>query len=197
VEVIFGDGFYKQPTSVTALIGPGGSLTSNTDEYQEACEREKERVTNLPVLDLPGIEAYRKWSLEEFEDTCRFNTLEGLSASGNPGALREYTPSVAQCSPFIDALEGKTDIRTVWRGVINSQCQKTSKPEECEANFLKADNGPNPSERIKFDVLTYGWRRCSVPFLKTSDLQKGESMRAALEKSFRRRFKVKAFPCAD
>ena len=38
-KVIFGDGFYKQPTLVTALIGPGGSLTSNTAEHQQACER--------------------------------------------------------------------------------------------------------------------------------------------------------------
>ena len=94
VEVLFGDGFDKQPTLVAALIGPGGSLTSNTDEYQQACERERMRIENLAVLDLPGIETYRKRSLEEFEETCRFNVLEGRAASGDPAALREFTPSV-------------------------------------------------------------------------------------------------------
>src|SRR5262249_28780869 len=105
--------------------------------------------------------------------------------------------SAAKCSPFIDALEGKTDIRAVWRNMIDSVCQNFSEPAECRADFLKAESRPNPGERIKLDVLRYGWVRCSVQFLKTSDLQQGESMRLSLEKSFRLRFRIKAFPCAD
>jgi hypothetical protein len=197
VEVIFGDGFYKKPTLVTALIGPGGSLVSNTAEYQQACERERVRVENLAVLDLPGIENYRKWSLEEFDETCRFDVLKGRAASGDPAALREFTPSAAKCSPFIDALEGKTNIRAVWRDMIGSFCQSFSKPTECRADFLKAESRPNAEDAIRLDVLGFGWNNCSTAYLKTGDLSHREAMRAALEKSFRRRFKVKVFPCAD
>ena len=196
-EIIFGDGFYKRPTLVTALIGPGGSLTSNTAEYQQACEQERVRVENLPVLDLPGIEVYRKRSLEEFEETCRFQVLEGLAASGDPAALREFTPSAAKCSPFIDALEGKTDIRVVWRNMVEAQCRENGDPEKCKAAHFSAENRPNAEDAIRLDVLGFGWSNCSVPYLKTSDLRTGEMMRAAIEKSFRRRFRIKAFPCAD
>jgi hypothetical protein len=197
IDVIFGDGFYTFTFPIIALDGPGGHLRSNTADYQRACELTKEKAINLPVIDLPGIEDYRKLRLEELEDSCRYNTLESRAASGDPAALREYTPSVKECSVFIDALEGKTDIRAVWHGVINSQCQKSASPEWCKADFLKHGSAPNSGERIKYDVLEDGWNSCSVPYLKTSDLQKGESMRMALEKQFRRRFRIKAFPCAD
>ena len=197
IEVIFGDGFYKEPSLVTALIGPGDSLTSNTAEYQQACEQERVRVENLAVLDLPGIENYRKLSLEEFEETCRFNVLQGRAASGDPAALREFTPSAAKCSPFIDALEGKTDIRAVWRDMVEARCRESDNPEKCKAAEFSAESRANAADAIKLDVLEFGWTHCSVPFLKTNDLRPRTSMRAALEKSFRRRFKVKAFPCAD
>src|SRR5689334_15432280 len=148
VEVIFGDGFYKQPSLVAALIGPGGSLTSNTDEYRRACEREKERVENLAVLDLPGIENYRKRSLEEFEETCRFDVLLGRAASGDPAALREFTPSAAKCSRFIDALEGKTDIRAVWRDMVEARCLGNASPEKCKATHFSAESRPNAADAI-------------------------------------------------
>jgi hypothetical protein len=197
VEVIFGDGFYKQPSLVTALIGPGGSLTSNTDEYREACEREQARVENLAVLDLPGIENYRKRSLEEFEETCRFNVLNGRAASGDPAALREFTPSAAKCSPWIDALEGKTDIRAVWRDMVEAQCRENGSPEKCKAAHFSAQSRPNAADAIRLDILTFGWTHCSVAYLKTSDESRDVAIRAALQKSFRRRFRVKTFSCAD
>jgi hypothetical protein len=197
VEVIFGDGFYRQPSSVITLTGPGGHLTTNAAEYEQACQREKQKVANLPVIDLPGFENFRKWSLEELADFCRFDTLEGRAALGDPAALREFTPSAPKCSPFIDALEGKTDIRAVWRNMIGSVCQSFSEPAECRANFLKAESKPSPEDAIKLDVLAFGWRACSTGYLKANDLRLRDSMLAALKKSFRRRFKVKAFPCAD
>ena len=197
VEVIFGDGFYKQPSLVTALIGPGGSLTSNTAEYQQACERERERVENLAIVDLPGIEDYRKRSLEEFEESCRFDVLKGRAASGDPAALREFTPSAAKCSPWIDALEGKTNIRAVWRDMVEAQCRENGSPEECKAAHFSAESRPNAADAIRLDILTFGWTTCSVAYLKTSDESRDVAIQAALEKGFRRRFKVKAFPCAD
>jgi hypothetical protein len=197
IEVIFGDGFYKRPTLETALIGPGGSLVSNTEEYRQACEREKERVEDLAVLDIPGIEDYRKLSLEEFEETCRFHVIEGRAASGDPAALRDFTPSAAKCSPFIDALEGKTDIRAVWRDMVEAQCRENGSPEKCKAALFSAESRPNAKDAIRLQVLTYGWINCSTSYLKTSDESRDVAILAALQKSFRRRFKVKALPCAD
>jgi hypothetical protein len=197
VEVIFGDGFYRQPSSVITLTGPGGHLTTNAAEYEQACQREKQKVASLPVIDLPGFEDFRKWSLEALEDFCRFDLLEGRAASGDAAALREFTPSAPKCSPFIDALEGKTDIRAVWRNMIGSVCQNFSDPNECRANFLKAESKPSPEDAIKYDVLMWGWNSCSTPYLTANNFGLRDSMRDALKRSFRRRFKVKAFPCAD
>jgi len=189
IEVIFGEGFYRLP--------PGGGLSSSPVDHQQACEREKERVVNLPVLDLPGIEDYRKRRLDEFEDVCRFEVLESRAAKGDPAALREFTPSVVKCSLFIDALEGKTDIRTVWRDVVETTCRKNSRPDECRINSFAVERRPDAEAAIRREVLYFGWTSCSVPYLKTSDLDSGELMRAFVEKSFRRRFKIKAFPCSD
>jgi hypothetical protein len=194
IDVIlgYGNGFYKAPM---ALMTPG--VVPSATDYQQACERERDRVVNLPVLDLPGIEDYRMRSLEQFDDWCRFDILGRRAASGDPSALREFTPSVAKCSRFIDALEGKTDIREVWRGVVEATCQKNSRPDECKANHESAASRPNGEGHIKRDVLDFGWTTCSTGYLKTNAFaDRMEKMRDALEKQFRRRFKVKAFPCS-
>src|SRR6185312_9186545 len=133
--------------------GPGGRLTSNAAEYQQACQREKEKVANLPVIDLPGIENFRQWSLDALEAFCRFDMLKSRAASGDPAALREFTPSAQKCSPFIDALEGKTDLRAAWHDVIDSNCQRFTNPAECRTNFLKAERRPSPEDAIKLDIL--------------------------------------------
>lgn len=196
-DVIFLDGFYSSPSLVLTLDGPEGHLRSNMTEYQQACQREIEKTANLPVIDLPGIENFRKWSLEALEDLCRFNLLQARAAEGDPAALREFTPSAPKCSSYIDALEGKTDLRTVWGAVINSHCRSNSDPVECRANFLKAESKPRPEDAIKYDVLLFGWNNCSTAYLKGNDLHLRDSMVDKLEKNFRQRFKVKAFPCAD
>jgi hypothetical protein len=196
IDLIFGDRFGEKPSSEITLNGPGGHLTTNTAEHQQACERKKEWVASLPLLDLPGIERYRKWTLEALEDVCRFDRLEARAALGEPGALREFR-SAPQCSSYIDALEGKTDIRAAWHNMIDSFCKGNSKPAECRANHLKAESKPNAEDAIKYDVLMSGWNNCSTGYLKTNDLNVRDSMRHSLEKDFRRRFKVKAFPCAD
>jgi hypothetical protein len=50
------------------IVGPGGRLTSNTAEFQQKCELAKGKLADLPVIELPGIENYRKLKLEELED---------------------------------------------------------------------------------------------------------------------------------
>jgi hypothetical protein len=197
INVLFGDGFYQLGIPNIGLDRPGGHLTSNTEQFQNQCEMARQQARSLAVIALPGIEDYRAYRLEELDDYCHFGTIESRAASGDVAALREYTKSAEACSPFIDALEGKTDIRAVWRDVIETECRKNFDPVSCRASFLAADSRPNPDEAIKLDVLTDGWGNCSVRYLKTSDMQTREAMRDALIKSFRRRFKIKAYPCSN
>jgi hypothetical protein len=93
-------------------------------------------VANLPLLDLPGAEEARTLSLGQLEETCRFEVVEARAALGDPAALREFTPSAAQCSSYIDALEGKTDLRVTWRNMVNSYCHNNASPDVCKAVFL-------------------------------------------------------------
>jgi hypothetical protein len=140
INAIFSDDFDPRPSPDMGLIGPGGRLTSKTAEYQQKCELAKSKLANLPVIELPGIEDYRRRKLEELEDWCRVDTLESRAATGDPSALREYTPSAAHCSSFIDALEGKTDIRAVWREVVNANCQTNADPKACKSRVVAGEN---------------------------------------------------------
>ncbi|HLZ05060.1 MAG TPA: hypothetical protein VKR55_23275 [Bradyrhizobium sp.] len=198
INVIFVDGFYEPFSPLIALgSGPHGRLTSNTAEFQRQCESTKDRIANLPVIELPGMEIYRKLSLEELEDWCKFNTVETRAASGDPAALREYTPSAAKCSRYIDALEGKTDIRTVWREAIDTQCRITGDLETCKANVVSGEKDQNTEEAIKRDVLVDGWQACSISYVKGAERREVFSARAAVEKIFRHRFKVRSYRCSD
>lgn len=109
-----------------------------------------------------------------------------------------YQAAAAKCSHFVDALEGKTDLRAVWHETIDSQCRVFANPEECRIEAQRGQSDPDADDLKKFYVLEFGWNKCSTRYLKTNEwAERAESMRKALEVNFRRRFKVKAFPCAD
>lgn len=196
IDAAYGDDFFSIPSPAMA-IDRDGRITSQITEFQQACDRKRDAVANLPLLELPGAEEARKLSLEQLEETCRFDVLEARAALGDPAALRQFAPSAAQCSSYIDALEGKTDLRAVWRNMVESRCRDNSRPDVCKANFFSAETRPNAEARIKADVLTYGWGNCTTRYLKTADVQKESSIRAKLEKGLRRLFKIKAYPCSD
>jgi hypothetical protein len=196
IGFIYGDDFFGTP-STAMTIDEDGRITSKIAEYQQACDRKRESVANLPLLDLPGAEDARKLSLEQLEETCRFEVVEARAALGDPAALREFTPSAAQCSSYIDALEGKADLRATWCNMVNSYCHNNASPDVCKIEFFSAEKRPNAEVRIKEDVLTYGWRSCTTRCLKTADVQKEASIQAKLEKGLRRLFKIKAYPCSD
>jgi len=199
INVIFGDDkFYSYISSFTPPDAPGGVRRMTSAELEQTCKLAQDRAASLPVIALPGIEQFRRLKIEELEDRCWFDAVLNRAESGEAAALREYTPSAAKCSVFIDALEGKTDIRAVWRDTIASHCRLFSSPEECRMSALQEGSRPDGDEQIRAFVLGFGWNTCSTSYLKKNEwAKKSESMRRALEASFRRRFKVKTFPCAD
>ncbi|UPJ53166.1 hypothetical protein IVB30_18740 [Bradyrhizobium sp. 200] len=172
---------------------------SSIGAYREACSRHADLLTSLPLVDLPGLESYRDLKIEQLKDWCDFGTALIHGHLGDIAALRAFEPSAAQCSGYVDALEGKTDIRRVWRELVVSSCQNNSRPEECKARFLSAEGRPDEAERIRKDVLSAGWRNCSTPYLKTGNSvsRTARSMQAKLELSFRKRFRMTRAPCAD
>jgi hypothetical protein len=118
-------------------------------QFRKICESTTGRVTDLAVLDLPGIEAYRKLKLEEIDDECAFDAVKIRAASGDYAALRSYTPSVAKCSPFIDGLEGQADLMTLWRDMVILRCQQNGSPSTCRDSFFSHEKQPDALDRIK------------------------------------------------
>lgn len=174
-------------------IRPTSPVKEQIDLLQQRCDAAFRRISDLPVVDMPGIEAYRKLRLEALDDTCRFGLIKIRGAYEDAAALRSYSPSATKCSRFIDALEGKVDIMAVWHDLVNAACANTPKPGFC---LSAQENGE--TDRIRHDVLTYGWTRCSVRYLKTSDIKQSEKLRAGLQREFRRRFRISRSPrCSD
>ena len=172
---------------------------SGVDAYRKACSGHADWLTSLPLVELPGLESYRDLQLEQLKDWCEFGIALIRGHLGDIAALRAFEPSAAHCSGYLDALDGKTDIRRVWHELVISTCQKNSMPEECRARHFAAEGQPDEEKRIRWDVLTWGWQNCSTRYLKTGNSvsQKAESMRARLEDGFRKRFRMTRAPCAD
>lgn len=172
---------------------------SGVDAYTRACSQHADLLTSLPLVDLPGLQSYRDLQLEQLTDWCDFGAALIRGHLGDIAALRTFEPSGPHCSKYADALEGKTDIRLVWRELVVSHCQKNSKPEECRARFFSAEGQPDEAERIRTDVLTYGWQNCSTRYLKTGNAvsEKAALLQARLVDTFRKRFRMMRAPCAD
>jgi hypothetical protein len=193
-----GNPFPDMPADIP--VHPPSPASVRLEQYQQLCERAIRQAADLAVIDLPGIEAYRKLKLEALDDRCQFEAIKIRAAAGDSSALRSYTPSVAKCSPFIDALEGKTDLMEAWRGLHLLNCQS---PDEAKANPAACRLYPElgkveDMEHVRYDVLLYGWNSCSTPYLKVSTNRKrSEEMQAALFREFARLFKIRRPPCSD
>jgi hypothetical protein len=194
IDVIFTGHIFELPMPLDYLSAGEAGIAS----YKEACERQIGRVAALPVTNIPGIEDYRKMKLSQLQDWCEFGSIFIRGALGDSAALREYKPSAAQCSRFVDALEGKIDIRAVWRDVVNSTCEKNFYPEACRAASFADESRPDAADRIRREVFRYGWNSCSTPFLKVNDTRRAaDFMEAKLQTKFRTRFSMKRHPCSD
>lgn len=176
-----------------AYLKPGGF---GVDEFRDACARHSRAIETLDLIDLPGVEAYRGLELEQLQDWCDFGVVLIRGTFGDISALRSFKAASQSCSRYADALEGKTDLTQMWREVITSQCKNNYKPETCMAAFLAAEGQPDAAERIRSDVLTYGWQNCSVRYLKTSNTnpvsRDAALVEQELEIKFRARFRVTA-----
>jgi hypothetical protein len=176
---------------------PASPADLRIERFRQLCESTRRQISDLALIDLPGIEAYRKLKLEELEDGCRFGIIHIRAAAGDAAALRSYAPSAAKCSRFIDALEDKVDIKTVWREMVNSRCQSFASPGMCRAEHFSDEGKPDATDRIRYSVLEFGWNNCSTAYLKGADRKQSEKMRSALIREFNLRFKMERPACSD
>lgn len=166
-------------------------------QYLEACELQAGKLAAFAVVAMPGIEEYRQIKLQEIKNECEFKTIY-LRGSLNAAALRDYTPAAAQCSRFVDALEGKLDINGVWRDVVQSTCAKHFNPENCSRVWLEKERKPGADERIHSDVFEFGWNNCAVTYLRpVARIKQMEMLRVELDSKMRSLFRIKRRPCVD
>src|SRR6516164_2523125 len=86
------------------------------------------------------------------------------------------------------ALEGKTDMTSVFRDTVSAVCSTNGSPASCVQRALASD--------ARVFLLEFGWENCAVKYMKiNSDRMRREQMRDQLEKQFRRSFDVRTGKC--
>jgi hypothetical protein len=171
-----------------AAFAPQDLPNLDIGRYQAQCEKAIRDVTELKLIDLPGMEDYRQIRLEQHRDVCAYGTalIRGLRES--PAHLRQYTPAAASCSSFVDALEGKTDLDTEWRALVRANCRNNASPQACERRHF--DEGARPDGDLwkRIYVAGYAWSNCAVS---------GKAMQDALQKRFRQQFRTRKLKCDE
>jgi hypothetical protein len=195
IDVVFTGKFFDFPISdgYVRLGAPG------VEAYRNLCARKVEQLSSLPLIDLPGIEEHRRLKIDQLKDWCDFETAQLRGMLGDVTALRQYTPSAPYCSRFVDGLDGTADLKEVWREVVNSHCKLFHTEDACKAEHFAAEGAPDATDRIRRDVLDFGWTSCSTRYVKTGNFvsTQVEAMETKLEVAFRARFRVKRPPCGD
>jgi hypothetical protein len=189
VRLLYGPPDFAAP-SVGLPFNPPSVAKLNLDHTTRECKAALDVAGRLEFLPLPGIEDYRRALMAEIEDTCQFETAE-IRSFREPSALRDYAPAAA-CSPFVDALEGKTDLMAAFQQTLDERCRGDAAPAQCvERGHAKAETADG-MHWVRLYVIKFGWSSCASEFTsRTVDSNKLELMRIALEQQFRHAFKAK------
>jgi hypothetical protein len=166
--------------------------TVDPQEITRQCAASMDRVTSLKLLPDKIYEKRRQTILAQLEDSCNYHkTL--LAGYTNPSALRTYTPASQSCQRFVDALEGKTDLNTMFETVLQESCKDNVDTAACLARGRKKSG--NTAE-MKVDVQGYGWNNCAINFMLLNAPQEQQE-RQSLSEAFLKRFKADQVDCEN
>ena len=150
------------------------------------CANNLAKANKLALVPLDDVEEYLSSLVDEVKDSCDFYRIK-MQGFSTPSILRDYR-AAATCTPFIDALEGKTDMTSVFRETVSAVCSTNGSPASCVQRALASD--------ARVFLLEFGWHNCAIKYMKISqDRVRREQMRDQLEKQFRRLFNVKTGKC--
>src|SRR5262249_54080773 len=191
--LLFGPPDFQAPL-VSPPFNPQSIPRLDLDRTGQQCRNALDEANRLVFIPLKGIEDYRHAKIAEINDTCEFETVL-IRGFRDPSALREYQPAAA-CSHFIDALEGKTDILTVFRETLEQSCSRNASPAWCVGQQLSNSQKADGMEWVRLHLMTFGWYNCANKLAsRNADGKKLEQMRVELEGQFRRVFKVTKDKC--
>lgn len=162
-------------------------------ERECAGELDKLRQTTLPIH---GIEEYRALRVRHVQDACAYGVavLRGYS---DPKALRTYTPASPVCDRFIDALEGKSALDSVWKRAVDEGCANNASPQRCKARYEAEAARPDGAARKRLYLTNFGWRNCAVnaiAYNTDAGTTARKALQAKLSKAFARTYRAK-FVC--
>lgn len=162
-------------------------------ERECAGELDKLRQTTLPI---DGIEEYRALRVRHVQDACAFGValLRGYS---DPKALRTYTPASPLCDRFVDALEGKSDLDSAWKRLVDEGCADNASPQRCKARYEAEAARPDGAAHKRLYLIAFGWNNCainSIAYNIDAGTTARQALRAKLSKAFVRTYRAK-FVC--
>ena len=165
------------------FVTPEDLAKIDLSKLDEQCAGKVSAIAGMPLLPIKGIEDYRRSLLEEINDTCRFERSR-LAGYRDPSALRQYEATAA-CSIYVDALEGKADLHSVFRQVALRSCENNTNRQRCL----------NEAEKnVKQHVFEFGWNNCTNTFTKRNTLG-NEKKRETLFSQFRTKYRVREIEC--
>jgi hypothetical protein len=195
VNLIFGPPDIISP-SVAYAPNPEAGRKLDAAQVQAECTGMLRRARQLRFLPLPGIEQYRRALIEKVQDACRFTTIH-IRGRSDPKALREYAPAAA-CAPFVDALEGKTDIMRMFRETLHIHCQRNASPTQCVNRQMAQSQGPDGMEWVRHYLLGFGWNNCAIKYVTGWNFVGAVAdQRMQLERRFKELFEVEQAECDD
>jgi len=193
VNLLVGHSDFEAPVA-SLPFDPQSIAKLDLDRTNQECGKALETASRLKFIPLKGIEDYRRAKIAEIKDACEFETIK-IRGFQDVSALHEYRPAAA-CSHFIEALEGKGDIMTVFRETLDRNCARNASPAQCVGRELANSQKTDGMEWVRLYLMTFGWNNCANKFTsRSADHKKLEQMRTELEGQFRRAFKVTKDKC--
>jgi hypothetical protein len=173
------------------IVSPKDLSKIDVAEYDRQCAEKLADAADAPTTPMKGLDEYKRAILGELADFCNFTKAQ-LRGYRDPSALLAYGPA-AQCSSFVDALAGKTDVRSAYEKLARSTCLKNANVVACLQRW-KAES--KDGQWLRLNIVNFGWTNCATKFLKVNTTS-NEPLRSRLYEDFKQEFKAKPIHCDD
>jgi hypothetical protein len=192
IHLLFGPADFAAP-SVFPAFKPADIAKLDLDKVKRECADALDRASQLKFIAIPGIEEYHRASIDVVKDVCEFEAVK-IRGYTDPSALREYRPAAA-CGHFVDALEGKSDIMTVWRETLEENCKRNGSPSQCVSREV-ANSQWSDGMLWRRLYLMSSWNNCAIRYnIRNADAKRLEQAHAEIEAQFRRLLRVREDQC--
>lgn len=171
---------------------PADVAKIDPEAFARSCAAQATRMRGHALLPVADLAALRQERARQIDDACAFNDAYAKGYR-NPSALRAYAPASPHCDAFIDALEGKSDLTTVWRKRIAENCANNASPSICRQRHETAGAGPDGEAYKRLYLVGFGWGNCATSHtaFNGESARRRDAMMEKVGKAFRKAYRVK------